>query len=628
VQSRRVVEVSVGIVKYYNSLAKKGILSEEDAKNRAKEAIKSSTYDCYENDNYLWINDFQPKMIMHPLRPELNGKDLSKIKDSKGTYIFNKIVELARNKEEGYLEYNWQYYDNENRTEPKISYITTFEPWGWILGTGVYVNDVESNVQKIRNRILLSALIIMFLVGVIVYLSADLFLAPMIAASNFANKISQGDLSVPSLQVSTNDELGDLLGSLNKMKDKLKGQISKLSRTNQELKKEKNKLQKYLDIAEVIFLVIDSKGKVRSVNKKGCEILGYREKEIIGENWFDNFIKGKDEMRKTFGEMVNGENKVIEYIENVVLTKDGEELTFVWHNTILKDESGEIEEILSSGMDVTERRLLKEKLEYNKLKTEFFANLSHELKTPLNLIFSALQMLNLLRKNTAKANDQEKFKKYTGIIKQNSYRLLRLVNNLVDITKIHANSFNLNLKNYDIIKIIREITFSVEDYIENKDRSLYFNSNVESRITACDPFNIERIMLNLLSNAVKFTDEGDKIEVNVLDREESILISVRDTGVGIPEDKQELIFERFGQADKSFTRNSEGSGIGLSIVKLLVEMHEGVITVKSEYEEGSEFIIELPARTLSEDELKNTYNNEAQDLTNRIDVEFSDIYDL
>ena len=167
---------------------------------------------------------------------------------------------------------------------------------------------------------------------------------------------------------------------------------------------------------------------------------------------------------------------------------------------------------------------------------------------------------------------------------------MKLINNLIDITKIDSDSYDLNLQNHDIVKLIEEIVFSVEEYANRKRIELIFNSEIKEKVIACDLFSIKRIILNLLSNAIKFTDEADTIEVNICDKEGSIFISVKDTGIGIPKDRQKIIFERFGQADKSFTRNSEGSGIGLSLVKSLVEMHGGKIRFKSEYGKGNEFI--------------------------------------
>lgn len=274
-----------------------------------------------------------------------------------------------------------------------------------------------------------------------------------------------------------------------------------------------------------------------------------------------------------------------------------------------------------------EKSFLNQKIEYEKLRTEFFANLSHELRTPLNVIFSAQQILVLMVKDCVDDDKVLKVNKYLKVIKQNCYRLIRLIGNLIDITKIDVGNLKIDFQNYNIVELIENIVFSVRDYIEEKEILLIFETSIRERVIACDPDKIERIILNLLSNAVKFTPEYGKISVEIFEEDENVVISVRDTGIGIPPEKLRLIFERFVQVDKSTMRKREGSGIGLSLVKSLVEMHKGVIRCESKEEEGSEFIIELPIVAL---EGANKYSDEiaasSQDKVEQINVEFSDIY--
>ena len=199
--------------------------------------------------------------------------------------------------------------------------------------------------------------------------------------------------------------------------------------------------------------------------------------------------------------------------------------------------------------------------------------------------------------------EEGNIKEYTNIITQNGYRMLRLVNNLMDLVKMDVNSFSLEFKNADIVSMVEKITSSVKSYIDSKDRKIRYITDFDRKIIKCDPVNIERIILNLLSNAVKFTQKGDIITVRLYEEKEMIKISVEDNGIGIREDKLQSIFDEFQQVDQSTTRNSEGSGLGLSIVKSLVEMHEGEITVKSREKEGSEFIISLPDEKISGEEV-------------------------
>jgi PAS domain S-box-containing protein len=269
---------------------------------------------------------------------------------------------------------------------------------------------------------------------------------------------------------------------------------------------------------------------------------------------------------------------------------------------------------------------LDEAVEYDKLRTEFFTNISHEFRTPLNVMLSALQLSCIVLNDSPTIEGRDNVKKYMNLMKQNCYRLIRLVNNLIDITRIDTGYYKISPEECNIVSIIEDITLSVKNYIENKGISITFDTDAEEIMMVCDPDKIERIMLNLLSNALKFTDSPGHIMVNVSDKNDKVFISVKDTGIGVPEGKEKLIFDRFQQVDKSLSRNHEGSGIGLALVKSLVEMHGGNIKLNSIYNEGSEFIIELPMNNYLDKKPINKKSPVNQSKLERINVEFSDIY--
>jgi two-component system, sensor histidine kinase and response regulator len=211
---------------------------------------------------------------------------------------------------------------------------------------------------------------------------------------------------------------------------------------------------------------------------------------------------------------------------------------------------------------------------------------------------------------------------------QNCYRLLRLVNNLIDITKMDSGHFELIKTKGNIVQIVESITMSVVEYIEDKGIRLIFDTDTEEASLFFDSDAIERIVLNLLSNAIKFTPSGGSIFVNLKRLKDGVEISIKDTGVGIDKEKISIIFERFKQADELLTRRHEGSGIGLSLVKSLVQMHDGSIEVYSEEEKGTEFVVILPAG--NEDESVSHFINSVYDdkqrVVEKINIEFSDIY--
>ncbi|WP_353654904.1 HAMP domain-containing sensor histidine kinase [Clostridium sp. CCUG 7971] len=194
------------------------------------------------------------------------------------------------------------------------------------------------------------------------------------------------------------------------------------------------------------------------------------------------------------------------------------------------------------------------------------------------------------------------------------------------MSRIDTGYYEINLKNYDIVKIVEDITMSVTQYVENKGIDIIFDTNVEESVIACDPDKIERIMLNILSNAIKYTDEHGKIMVDLNQVAKKITVSVKDNGVGISEEKLDFIFERFGQANNALTRRCEGSGIGLSLVKSLVNMHDGDIYVKSNIGEGTEFIFEIPIKTVEEENENMNKDNYEELRIEKCNIEFSDIY--
>jgi len=275
----------------------------------------------------------------------------------------------------------------------------------------------------------------------------------------------------------------------------------------------------------------------------------------------------------------------------------------------------------------SELRRAKEEAEAaNEAKSMFLANISHELRTPLNIIMSTNQMLKLYLKNSVL--DKEQIEKKVNLQVQNCYRLLRLVNNLIDITKIDSGHFEFIKRSGNIVQIVESITMSVVEYIEDKGISLIFDTDTEEKHMYFDPDALERIILNLLSNAIKFTPVGGEIFVNLQCLEDMVRISIKDSGIGIDADKINLIFDRFKQVDELLTRRHEGSGIGLSLVKSLVQMHGGSIKVQSESNKGTEFIIELPYGEMDETakHTDGSVYDDKQRVIEKINIEFSDIY--
>lgn len=180
------------------------------------------------------------------------------------------------------------------------------------------------------------------------------------------------------------------------------------------------------------------------------------------------------------------------------------------------------------------------------------------------------------------------------------------------------------------MEVLEEISQSVSEYIKSKGINIIFKTDIKEKYIACDVNKIERILLNLISNAVKFSNENSNIYINVLNKNDFIEISVKDTGIGISKNKLKNIFNIFYQADTSLSRNAEGSGIGLSLVKSFVDMHGGKISVDSKVGKGTIIKLELPSKTLGENEVAITSDRRKfkDNKIEMINIEFSDIYSI
>ena len=324
--------------------------------------------------------------------------------------------------------------------------------------------------------------------------------------------------------------------------------------------------------------------------------------ELIINNWINKKFK-ENKFNEFVEEIKNKGEKKLQYTSDV----DGK-------NTVVNIYYLNEYFILIFNMDYD--------LEDNKLKLDFFVNISHELRTPVNLISSTIQLIKLNLKNLSK-EDANIISKYIDIMESNSMRLIRLINNLIDSTKIDAGFVKFTPINADIIKFIEDVCDSVVDYVDFNKMNLIFDTDREEEIVLFDPDIIERILLNLLSNAVKFNKVDGTIYVNLYTKEDEIRITVRDEGIGIPKEKLSSIFKRFEQIQTKNKIEKQGSGIGLYLVKSLVTLHGGNIKVESKVNEGSKFIVTIPKKVLENGE--ELVIGEKEKANRKVNIEFSDI---
>ena len=399
----------------------------------------------------------------------------------------------------------------------------------------------------------------------------------------------------------------------------------------EEILKEKNEfLNRLIDNLQLPFFAISSPDlRILKLNQKALDIMkkfnpGVTSTvHIIGEIITEVFtsLLGTQYLKK-MKEVI--EEKKTKHINNKHFVINEQD---IYCNIIFEpvfELNGEIKEILVVIIDISaeinSNKIMEKAL---KAQEELLANISHELKTPVNVIYSTIQLFNLYLKSGTLEQKKNSAAKYINSMMQNCYRLSKLINNIVDLSKIEAGFFELNLSNNNIVEIVEDTVLSVSNYTDIKGLCIIFDTDTEEKIIACDTEKIERIVLNLISNAIKFSDEGNEIVVSFKDKNEFVEISVKDNGIGIEASKLDMIFDRFKQVDKSLSRNAEGTGIGLSLVKAIVELHHGRIYVESEFGKGSKFTVLLPTGKVMKENIQ--HGGSMVNVADCLRVELSDI---
>jgi hypothetical protein len=297
--------------------------------------------------------------------------------------------------------------------------------------------------------------------------------------------------------------------------------------------------------------------------------------------------------------MAEGQNEFTQ--EYRVVTKSGE-VKWVDERTLIKrDTKGNIKYLQGIILDITEKKeaekaIIEAKMmaeEANQAKSQFLANMSHELRTPLNSIigFSDVLLEEGLEEGFGKLN--EKQKKYAHNINTSGRHLLGIINDILDISKIEAGKMELEPEQFELEEIISELKNTLEPLVKKKQLILDVDTNQECPVYA-DKLKIKQMLYNLFSNAIKFTPEKGKIAIDIDYGDEDITIGVSDSGIGIPPEEQDKIFESFRQLDSNSNRQYQGTGLGLALVKKIIEMHGGQIWVESESGKGSTFKFTLP----------------------------------
>jgi len=257
-QVRQLVDVGISILEKYHADEQAGVVSRTEAQLRAIDTIRFLRFG-EDSLDYYWINDLQPRMIMHPFSPHLEGQDLSNFRDPDGFALFVEMVKVCRAEGSGFVPYQWRYYDDESRVEPKLSYVSVFKPWGWIIGTGVYINDVEEQIfrERVSQKTFVLSLATLVLTTVIL-LAAIFFgntiVRPIRVLASIARSIAELDLTqkVPEKMCQTKDETASLSRDILAMSETLHSFIGQLNESALQLRSSSEDLASAAQVASSI----------------------------------------------------------------------------------------------------------------------------------------------------------------------------------------------------------------------------------------------------------------------------------------------------------------------------------------------------------------------------------------
>jgi PAS domain S-box-containing protein len=378
--------------------------------------------------------------------------------------------------------------------------------------------------------------------------------------------------------------------------------ITERKQAEEELRKEKDKLEKYFEATGAMILFLSLDGKVLLINQNGCKTLGYEMDDILNKNWIDKFISEKDRVKgkNILDSIIREKTDTIKYSEITLLTKKREFLTVSLGSVLMKDEAGEGQAILNIGINTTElteaKIAINQLKELNRLKDDFLNIAAHELKTPLTSIIGFSEILK--GQSSSFSPEQQK---QIDIINEESSRLNRIIKRMLAITRFESGREIITLEQFNLAAFIQSILPSLNVLLKDKKMKLVTDIEKNDIVIKTNKEKVLEVIYNFVDNALKYGLEEQTITISVTQLEkEWVKIAVKDQGVGIPPEKIDQLFGKFSQLEPSLTRSQEGTGMGLYICKIIIESLGGKIGVESTLGEGSVFYFILPVKKETE----------------------------
>ncbi|MDK2917461.1 MAG: two-component system, OmpR family, sensor histidine kinase VicK [Candidatus Petromonas sp.] len=436
----------------------------------------------------------------------------------------------------------------------------------------LYLRDNLTDIYETLNkskRILTQATFLALAITVLLgYLIAKSVTEPINDVTKKAAHMAKGDFD-QRVEIKSDDEIGKLAEMFNYLTEKLKTTLGEIS-------SEKSKMETILNYMADGLIAVNMDGKIIHANPKAMEMLKVNQ-EVFTEGDYDGIFEKLNEKLslkyiKTYNESWIG-SEVININESIYKASYAP----------YKNERNERGGLVLVIQDVTEQQRLEN------MRREFVANVSHELKTPITSIKSYTE--TLLSGALEDKNISERFLK---VIHDESNRMARLVRDLLQLSNFDYRQTELSKERKDLAKLIKQSVMKLEMAAKNKNQRLEFVTEEEEMFGYFDHDRIEQVLLNIISNAIKYTEEDGEVKVHLEKEDGNAVLSVKDTGIGIPKEDLPRIFERFYRVDKARSRELGGTGLGLSIAKEIIEAHSGTIEIFSEVGEGTDVIIKLP----------------------------------
>ncbi|NTW23707.1 MAG: PAS domain-containing protein [Lentimicrobium sp.] len=586
---------------------------EDDLK---KELLDWLSFMRYSEEGYIFINTLSGKALLtNGMRLE-NPTNILAGSDTNWIEVFKKQQQIARTTEAGFIDYNFVKLASKD-IEPKVSYIRYYKDWDWIIGAGFYKNDIERDIAGKQEA--LQAKIIGWVTRTSVFIA--IFLVLIFILARFVSRILEKEFSrftVNFRKASLESELmnkelisfvefRELAGSVNNT-------IIERDFARSAFVKEQALLRSVIDSIPDFIFFKDVNSKYVGCNKSFAYYIGMPEKEIIGRTDFDFFSEKIAEVYHSADKKILTDRIPIRTEEWSVFP-DGSRRLLDTVKVLFYDNMGSILGIMALSRDITEKeeirlqfKAAKEKAEESdRLKTAFLANMSHEIRTPMNSIigFSAL-----LKEDDITENDRIEFIQY---INQAGESLLNLIDDIIDVSKIEAGQLAVYYENYSLNELMDELFSTYSELIRRKSGSgvqliVEPGKLPKGNLIFTDPFRLRQVISNLLVNAVKFTGNG-QITFGFTPKGDKILFYVKDTGIGISEENQKIIFNRFRQAHSEAKRHQGGTGLGLAISQHIVDLLGGEIWVESMLGNGAAFYFTIPYKpveTHSSDDVSKT----------------------